>query len=148
MTPEPLLRWRESKLALPESPSSLNAYPVEKICTTALPARRASVSSEVLRSRSASGGLPSAGRSLVCASRDQSPEARISRITENAERGMRTSASIVDGGEGLHTVVHSRTMEPQYLESVTRLYEYEVPSSAITFSHTSDSMRSLLAYLV
>jgi len=39
-------------------------------------------------------------------------------------------------------------MEPQYLESVTRLYEYEVPSSAITFSHTSDSMRSLLAYLV
>jgi len=60
---------------------------------------------------------------------------------------MRISASIVDGGEGLHTIaVHSKTMEPQYLGSVTRLNE--ASSSAITFLHTNDSMGGLLAYLI
>src|SRR5713226_6140044 len=96
----------------------------------------------MLKSRSASGGLPSIGRSLVWAWRGASPQARVSRIIENTGRSMRTSASIVDGGDGLHTVaIQSKIMEPQYLESVTRLVE--VPSPAITFRR-NDGCRIVL----
>jgi len=49
---------------------------------------------------------------------------------------MRTSASIVDGGTGLHMVrVRAKMMDPQYLESVTGLDE--APASAITFPQTT-----------